>query len=51
MATIDPEQERRRLAESYSRQSDEELEELAKHAGDPTDIALESLRAELAPEA
>jgi len=47
MATIDPEQERARLTDSYSRQTDEELEELAKHAQDLTDVALQSLRAEL----
>src|ERR1051326_8096175 len=47
MATLDPDQERARLAESYSRQTDEELEELAKHAEDLTDIALQSLRTEL----
>jgi len=47
MATIDPEQERARLAESYSRKTDEELQELAKHTEDLTDIALQSLRDEL----
>jgi hypothetical protein len=47
MAMIDPEQERARLAESYSRQTDEELEEIAKHGEDLTDVALQSLRAEL----
>lgn len=47
MAMIDPEQERARLAESYSHQTDEELEEIAKHGEDLTDIALQSLRAEL----
>jgi putative signal transducing protein len=47
MAMIDPEQERARLAESYSHQTDEELEEIAKHREDLTDAALQSLRAEL----
>jgi hypothetical protein len=47
MAMIDPEQERRRLAESYSHQTDEELEEIAKYGEDLTDVALQSLRAEL----
>jgi hypothetical protein len=47
MAMIDPEQERARLAESYSHQTDEELLEIAKHGEDLTDVALQSLRAEL----
>ena len=44
---IDPEQERARLAEAYSQQTDEELEEIAKHGANLTDVALQSLRAEL----
>jgi hypothetical protein len=47
MAMIDPEQERARLAKAYSHQTDEELEEIAKHGEDLTDVALQSLRAEL----
>jgi hypothetical protein len=47
MAMIDPEQERRRIAESYSHQTDEVLEEIAKYGEDLTDVALQSLRAEL----
>ena len=47
MATIDPEQERARLAEFYSRQTDGELEEVAKQADDLTDVAREALRSEL----
>ena len=47
MAMIDPEKERARLAEAYSRQTDEELEEVAKHEEGLTDIAIQVLRAEL----
>ena len=47
MAMIDPEKERARLAEVYSRQTDEKLEEVAAHQEDLTDVALQSLRAEL----
>ncbi len=47
MATIDPEQERRRLAEFYSLQMDGELEKVAAQAGELTDTAREVLRAEL----
>lgn len=47
MAMIDPEQERARLAESYSRKTHEELEEIAKDGDDLTDVALQALRAEL----
>jgi hypothetical protein len=47
MATIDPEQESRRLAEVYSVQSDGELEQVAAQAFDLTDVAREALRAEL----
>ena len=46
MATIDPEQESRRLAEVYSVQSDGELEQVAAQAFDLTDVAREALRAE-----
>lgn len=45
---IDPEQERRRLAEFYSHQMDGELEGVAMQAYELTDIAREALRAELA---
>lgn len=47
MATIDPEQERQRLTEVYALQSDEELEQVAGQASELTDIARETLRAEL----
>jgi hypothetical protein len=47
MAMIDPEQERRRLAESYSRHIDGELEKVAGQAYELTDIAREMLRAEM----
>jgi hypothetical protein len=48
MARIDPEQERQRLAEVYSSQSDGELEQLAGKMSELTDAAREALRAELA---
>jgi hypothetical protein len=48
MATIDPEQERRRLVEFYSYQMDGELEKVAGQAYDLTDVAREALRAEMA---
>ena len=48
MTQIDPEQERARLAETYSRQTDEELEALAQQGEGLTDAALQALRAELA---
>ncbi len=48
MATIDPEQERRRLAEFYSYQMDGELEKVAGQADDLTDVAREALQAEMA---
>jgi hypothetical protein len=47
MTKIDPEQERRRLAEFYSGQMDGELEQVAGQAYDLTDLAKEALRAEL----
>src|SRR3954470_21472412 len=47
MAMIDPEKERARLAEVYSRQTDEELQEVGAHQENLTDVALQSLRAEL----
>jgi hypothetical protein len=47
MAKVDPEAERRRLAEFYSHQLDGELEAVAKQAYELTDLAKESLRAEL----
>ncbi len=47
MALIDPEQEKRRLAEFYSGQMDGELEQVAGQAYDLTDLAKEALRAEL----
>jgi len=47
MATIDPEQERRRLAEFYAYQMDGELEKVASQADDLTEVAREALRAEM----
>jgi hypothetical protein len=47
MAKIDPEQERRRLAEFYTQQLDGELEKVASQAYELTDLAREVLRAEL----
>ena len=44
---IDPEQERARLTEVYSQQTDEQLEEIARHGDDLTDVARQSLQAEL----
>jgi hypothetical protein len=44
---IDPEQERARLTEIYSQQTDEQLEEIARHGDDLTDVARQSLQAEL----
>jgi len=48
MTMIDPEQEKRRLAELYAGQTDGELEEVAGQACDLTEWAREALRAELA---
>jgi hypothetical protein len=48
MAMIDPAQERQRLAEVYSSQSDGELEQLAGKMSELTDAAREALQAELA---
>ena len=45
---LDPEQERRRLAEFYAGQMDGELEKVAGQAYELTDFAREALRAELA---
>lgn len=47
MTMIDPEQERRRLAEFYSHQMDGELEKVAAQGYELTDIAREALRAEM----
>jgi hypothetical protein len=47
MPNIDPERERQRLAESYSRETDEELEQVASRAYELIDIARDVLRAEL----
>jgi len=44
---IDPEQERRRLAEFYSHQMDGELEQVARQAYELTDLARAALRAEM----
>jgi len=48
MATVDPEQEKRRLAEFYSGQADGELEQVAGRANELTELAREALRAEMA---
>jgi hypothetical protein len=48
MAKIDPEQERRRLAEFYAQQMDGELEKVASQAYELTDAARAALTAELA---
>jgi hypothetical protein len=47
MAMIDPQQERRRLAEFYSGQMDGELEKVAEQAYELTELAREALKAEL----
>ena len=44
---IDPEQERKRLAEFYAAQLDDELEQVASHASELTELARQALRAEL----
>ncbi|MGA7754260.1 MAG: hypothetical protein WCB05_15610 [Candidatus Sulfotelmatobacter sp.] len=48
MANIDPDQERRRLAEFYAGQMDGELEKVAGQAFDLTELAKEALKVELA---
>jgi hypothetical protein len=47
MAMIDPEEERARLSEVYSHQTDEQLEDIARHGDELTDVAVQSLQAEL----
>ncbi|MFZ0805747.1 MAG: hypothetical protein WAN03_06175, partial [Candidatus Sulfotelmatobacter sp.] len=47
MAAIDPQQERRRLAEYYAGQLDGELEKVASQARELTGLAREALQAEL----
>jgi hypothetical protein len=47
MTMIDPEQERQRLAEVYSGQTDGELENVAAQSHELTEIAREALRTEL----
>jgi hypothetical protein len=47
MTRIDPDQERKRLAELYAGQTNEELESVAAQAFELTDVARETLRAEL----
>ncbi len=47
MATIDPEQERSRLVETYSRQTDAKLEEVAAQGYELTDVARTALRSEM----
>ncbi len=48
MALIDPEEERRRLTQLYSSQTDDELEQSASHADELTEVAREVLRTEMA---
>ena len=48
MTTIDPEKERGRLSEIYSRKTDEELQQVDTQSGELTDIAQGVLREELA---
>ncbi len=48
MPKIDPEQERRRLSDFYAGQLDGELEKVAAQAYELTEVAKETLRAELA---
>ena len=47
MAMIDPDEERRRLEQFYAGKSDGELAEVAEEASDLTEVARETLRAEL----
>ncbi|HEY3974433.1 MAG TPA: DUF2007 domain-containing protein [Candidatus Sulfotelmatobacter sp.] len=47
MTQIDPAQERARLVEAYSHQTDEELEAIARQSDGLTDIAIQALRTEL----
>jgi hypothetical protein len=47
MATIDPEEERQRLRDFYSRQMDGRLEQVATEADGMTDVARELLKGEL----
>jgi len=47
MATIDPDEERRRLTHFYAGQMDGELEKVARQARELTDLAREALQAEL----
>jgi hypothetical protein len=47
MAKIDPQHERQRLAEFYSRQTDGELEKVAQQGYELTDLARDALREEL----
>jgi len=47
MTQIDPEQERTRLAKAYAAQTDEELESVASQGSELTEVARETLRAEL----
>src|SRR5438270_5557026 len=46
--TIDPEQERARLTESYSHQTDGELEQIATQSDGLTNVAIKALRSEMA---
>jgi hypothetical protein len=47
MAKLDPEQERRRLAEFYAGQLDGELEKVAAQTYELTEVARDALRAEM----
>jgi len=47
MAMMDPQQEKLRLEELYASDTDEQLENVAAHAHELTEVAREALRAEL----
>jgi hypothetical protein len=47
MGTVDPEQERKRLTELYSRMADGELEQLAEDLASLTDTAQQALKGEM----
>lgn len=48
MSKLDPEQAKKDLAQHYAGITDDELQELARDAGSLTDLAKETLRAEIA---
>lgn len=47
MTMVDPEQERKRLAEFYAAQLDDVLEQVASHASELSELARQALQAEL----